>query len=495
MNDQPTYPQLQHLLTDHFLPLRELAAGSRACASWVSEHSEEPSPFQLSERFLQIVWNEQRLRGDLATTDGRRLEVLAPGTWNVEAGPDFRDAVIRLGGETRSGDVEVHRSVSDWEGHGHHRDPLYRNVVLHVVWHRPTTERADGAPPCLEVAGALDRPWMTLLHELQTEAYPYARQVSPGSCAVKWAMADDSRLVRLLRVAGLARFEDKTVRIQRGIISKGAGQALYEGLFEALGYKANRDQFRQLAQQVPLATLRELPPGLAWEAALFGRAGLLPDPSVVKVAAGWGDHVRELWDAWWQQGGEALAIAWCKAGSRPFNSPERRLAAGVELLRASQLAPDEWLTRLAAPCESPRALLRVLAHELAVRSPWEPFKSFEVRLARPVLLLGCSRVHDLLVNVLLPFLSAQARRTGNAALAARAQEAYLLIPSLQANRALSEAVHRFLVPPSRGVALLRRACQQQGLLETYRSFCLALHNDCKNCPFGDFPVEHPSGVH
>ena len=149
-------PLLLHLLTSHYLPLREQAVGSRACTSWISEHSDEAPPFQFSERFLQIVWNEQRLRGDLRTVDGRAVEVLAPGTWNVEAGPDFRSAVVRLDGQTRSGDVEVHRAAADWWSHGHHQDPLYRNVILHVVWE---SERSiPGAPPTLVVRQALDAP-------------------------------------------------------------------------------------------------------------------------------------------------------------------------------------------------------------------------------------------------------------------------------------------------------------------------------------------------
>jgi hypothetical protein len=97
-----------------------------------------------------------------------------------------------------------------------------------------------------------------------------------------------------------------------------------------------------------------------------------------------------------------------------------------------------------------------------------------------------------MVNVLLPFVNACGRQRGDDSLCELAEQAYLLVPRLQGNRVLVEAAHRFFVPPSRAATLLRRACDQQGLLEIYRSFCLALHSDCKNCPFvGQFPVALP----
>jgi len=254
MNCQTSYESLQHVLHSCYLPLRERALAARECTAESGEDTGKSPVFQFSERFLQILWNEQRFSGEMSSTDGKRVEVLVPGTWNVERGPDFRNAVIKLDGRIRTGDVEVHKTVSDWRSHGHDQDPEYDNVILHVVWGAPSTAAGGNAgPTCFALAGFLDRPWRTLLEEFRTEIYPYARQVSPGSCALRWAMTDDDRLVRLLRIAGFARLEDKTLRIHRTAIAKGFDQALYEGLFEALGYKANRRQFRALAQELPLA--------------------------------------------------------------------------------------------------------------------------------------------------------------------------------------------------------------------------------------------------
>jgi hypothetical protein len=49
-------------------------------------------------------------------------------------GPDFTDAVVeRDDGVVFCGDIEIHVRESDWRAHGHHKDPRYNGVVLHVV--------------------------------------------------------------------------------------------------------------------------------------------------------------------------------------------------------------------------------------------------------------------------------------------------------------------------------------------------------------------------
>ena len=91
-----------------------------------------------NERHLQCIWADARLRpAALATTGGEPVEVLSPGVWNGGPGPDFRGAVLRIGGRRAAGDVEIHVRPSDWAAHGHDADPRYDRVVLHVAWFPP----------------------------------------------------------------------------------------------------------------------------------------------------------------------------------------------------------------------------------------------------------------------------------------------------------------------------------------------------------------------
>lgn len=69
----------------------------------------------------------------LITTEGERIVVLDAGERNDGPGPDILRARILLDDREVDGSVEMHRSARDWYGHGHHTDPAYEDVILHVV--------------------------------------------------------------------------------------------------------------------------------------------------------------------------------------------------------------------------------------------------------------------------------------------------------------------------------------------------------------------------
>ena len=89
----------------------------------------------VTERHVQAIWYDGTLRpSSLHTTQGEPVEVLDPGEWNREAGPDFRHAAIKVGDRLMNGDVEIHLRPSDWRAHGHAQNPAYADVIAHVTW-------------------------------------------------------------------------------------------------------------------------------------------------------------------------------------------------------------------------------------------------------------------------------------------------------------------------------------------------------------------------
>ena len=77
--------------------------------------------FPYGEDLLQFIWEAQLFdRHGLRTVDGRPVEVLHPGRIQRDAGPDLRDARLRIGGLEWAGTVEVHVRSSEWARHGHH---------------------------------------------------------------------------------------------------------------------------------------------------------------------------------------------------------------------------------------------------------------------------------------------------------------------------------------------------------------------------------------
>ena len=58
----------------------------------------------VTERHVQAIWYDGALRpASLHTTQGAPVEVLDPGEWNREAGPDFRHASLKVAGRLTNG--------------------------------------------------------------------------------------------------------------------------------------------------------------------------------------------------------------------------------------------------------------------------------------------------------------------------------------------------------------------------------------------------------
>ena len=113
---------------------------------------------EVSEEEVLRWWRGQGWDKDrLLTSSGQRLQVVYPGRLNPYGGPDLIDAMLATpDGELLQGDVEVHVRSSQWRAHGHHRDPAYDGLVLHVVWWddegTPTPLASGGTVPVLALS-------------------------------------------------------------------------------------------------------------------------------------------------------------------------------------------------------------------------------------------------------------------------------------------------------------------------------------------------------
>ena len=135
------------------------------------------------EYLLHYTWKHRLFPlKELVTTDGEPVEVIDPGLHNTDAGPDFFNAKLKIGGTLWVGNVEIHTCAGDWFAHGHPGDRAYDNVVLHVV------EQADATRPVTDTAGrviptlALPVPQRVRdnYHELmRTEEYPRCHGIIP----------------------------------------------------------------------------------------------------------------------------------------------------------------------------------------------------------------------------------------------------------------------------------------------------------------------------
>ena len=214
-------------------------------------------PFTVAERVVQRIWLQQDFSATPARlVDGRSLQVLAPGRWNLLGGPDFKEARLVIEGREVTGDVEVHFHAADWTAHGHATNPDYARVVLHVLLFPPAPgarrqRRSDG----------VEIPALVLLPLLHRDLEDYAAD----DALERLTARDDWRVIEelanrplterreSLRELARARWQRKVVHAQQRIDRLGWSTAAHHTALEILGYRANRVPMLAAAERFPLA--------------------------------------------------------------------------------------------------------------------------------------------------------------------------------------------------------------------------------------------------
>lgn len=435
------------------------------------------------ETLLQSIWQHQRLRRDaLRILDGDQVRILHPGFKNVEGGPDFRGAVIQIGdGPILTGDIEVDLRSSGWHAHGHDRNPAFRNVILHAVWE--SEHPAPGGPPLLLLRTMLDAPLGELSLWLGSDAAQELPIEFRGKCCAPLKVLTDDRLRELLHQAAHVRLRSKASLLHARAREAGWEQALWEGLFHALGYKQNvwpMQRLGELRSRWGSSNGETLP----LEARLFGIGGLLP-ADLSRTQPGSDRYLRKIWDLWWRERDEFSDCLlpkslWRMHGLRPANHPHRRLALASRWTVQPDLPRDleQWCAQEIPDRRVAESLLEVL--EVAPDDYWNwHYTLRSPKLTRPQPLLGTMRVTDLAVNVILPWLWIRASEGKNTAMQHRVEQRYFAWPSAEDNSLLRLARQRLLGAPRQ--AALKGAAAQQGLIQMIRDFCERTNSLCDNC--------------
>ena len=479
----------------------------RDCAGDVLHDGDAPP-----ERLLQAVWQHQRLQRDaLKTADGKTVRVLHPGFSNAEGGPDFRGAVLQIGDDApRSGDVEIDLRASGWRAHGHDKNPNFKNVILHAVWdeagvhasacpggmisNKPGLERQP-APVVLPLKNSLDAPLAELSLSLENESLRSLPENLRGKCCAALRELDEARLAALLRAAARVRLENKAAHFRARARSAGWEQALWEGLFRALGYKHNVWPMHNLAETASRWT-RGANSTIEFQARLLGIGGLLPG-ELTRAQKSSDTYLRRIWDCWWRERDEFSDVilpraVWKFHGLRPANHPQRRLALASHWLADKDFVSkiEEWCAveisnataKNIEPAHGGRHKLLKEILESGRDEFWSWHWTFRsARLKKPQPLLGEARVTDLAVNVILPWLLARAAEGGNASLRFGIERCYFYWPPAEDNSVLKLACQRLLGASS--ARALKSAAAQQGLMQLVHDFCGRTNAVCDDCRF------------
>lgn len=443
-------------------------------------HAEYRDGGRWTERHLQCVWYNDALRpAQLVTDDGDEVRVESCGRWNLEAGPDFLDAVLIVGPEHRRicGDIEIHIRPANWTQHHHSSDPRYANVIAHITYF-PGSRAPDMPDSVIAVSlrDALRETPGFSFDDIDISAYPHAVLPStPRPCQTACG-ENPAQAIALLEAAGRFRLEIKQRRMTDAIEACGDPlQAFYENVMAALGYKQNTQIFRDLARAYPLA---------AWEAdietnyaRLLGIGGLLPDTQSPDAVVA--KFTRRLWDIWWHNPIKKaeLSGAWRLNSVRPLNHPVRRLAAAAALF-TDRARLEKFIDGLDPSHEKfVKSLCKALAEMARFETAERIFSLTGKSLEKPVALLGASRATAIAVNAVIPFIAATRPAT--------APGIYNGIPSETISAPMRTMANRMFGRDHNPAAIYTAdGLRQQGLLQIFSDYCLNARGGCANCLFG-----------
>ncbi|MDR1415628.1 MAG: DUF2851 family protein [Odoribacteraceae bacterium] len=426
----------------------------------------------MNEEFLQYIWANSLFRdGDLATTRGERLRVLRAGEQNRDAGPDFWDARIEMGGVVLAGTVEVHLAGSDWFRHGHHEDRAYDNVILSVVG-------VDDVGAVTSQGRRVDT--MVLRYDERClEEYVYTRgaPVVPR-CHRRLREVDAGRLGMLMTGYAVERLERKCEEV-RSLLERERGdwEATLLGMVTRFwSGNVNEEAFSMLAGVVPFSRLaRRRDDVFGAEALLLGCAGLLETGAEDEYVTALRGEYAFLAGKWGVR--EMPATCWRFARVRPTAFPTVRLALLAGLLGRSAFLFSSLV-------EAATAAEAMGVFDVTASSYWDTRYRLGVPAGKLVKRVGRMIKEVLVVNALVPFLFVYGEERGEDQYREKALRWLEELPP-EDNRVVREWQRWGVSPGS--------ALQTQAILQVHHGYCLA--HRCLQCKVGHevFKVRRDEG--
>lgn len=417
------------------------------------------------EKLMQYVWLHKLWSpAQMLTNDGRKVRVIDPGLPNNDAGPDFFNAKVEIGGEMWVGNVEMHVRASDWHRHGHDRDRAYDSVILHVV-------AKDDAPVMRSNGERIPQ----MVMDCSPHFYEsYARLVNDSAsslpCASQIKEIPQITITEWMSSLAFERLNGKVQRIYSlyDTFSGSWQDICYVTIARSLGFGINNDAFEMLARRTPLRLLHKHSDSLfQLEALLFGQAGFFNEP----VPGGDDYYLRLAREYGFLSNKFQLrpigGSMWKSFRVRPQNFPYRRIA-----LLARFVENGFGLMNSILEAREEKDLRRLFSIELS--GYWASHYNFGgAPTDIPAKVLSNASIDILLINTVAPLYYAYGSKCGDYETADRA---IALLESLRPER--NSIVSMFTAV---GIKC-PDALTSQALIQLRRNYCEA--RKCLYCNIG-----------
>ncbi len=228
----------------------------------------------MKEEFLHYLWKYGLYYTDrLLDPEGNSIEVINPGEYNRDSGPDFFNARIRISGMEWAGNIEIHTRASHFEIHGHHRDHAYDNVILHVVSESDKRVRNARGEEVLTVRIEFDNALFDRYAELVNNPYIIA-------CEGEVVKLDKFFITHWINALAIERLMEKSDSVMKIFSDTGNDweETFYRILSRYFGFRVNTEPFEMLAAALPFKIIRKhIDNRFQLEALLFGTSGMLDE--------------------------------------------------------------------------------------------------------------------------------------------------------------------------------------------------------------------------
>jgi hypothetical protein len=417
----------------------------------------------MKEEFLHAAWQFGLFdKNRLLTDQGDEVEVIHPGIYNRNSGPDFFNGRIRLNGIQLAGNIEIHIKSDDWYAHGHEMDAAYENVILHVVWDtgKPVKCR-DRNIPTLSIKNKV---WPRVL-----ENYNYLMGSMERIPCEKRITAVPDGIVRMWLTRMTAERLQQKAETAKALVSElkySPEQAFFILLAGNFGFHVNKAPFEELARLIDVKLFAKHKSSLFQiEALLFGCSGLLD---------------RELPDAYAREMQKEYSFlrlkyglssmnpaAWKFGRTRPANFPSIRMAQLAALIFQSKFLMSSILE-----AESAASLRKLFS---AKPSPyWQERYDFGKPAKKTSGSLSDASIDLLLVNTVAPFLYFSGIRAANEEWK---EKALSILESVKPEQNRITSIWR-----EAGFAA-RCAADSQGMIHLFRQYCS--NKLCLQCAVGN----------
>ncbi len=443
----------------------------------------------LNENFICRIWEENSFYKDLRTTEEEQVVILDYGRKNFDAGPDYRDARVSIGGKIYTGSVEIHRSENDWHQHRHKGDNKYNDVILHVAFYSsedeissaPAIAKRSRRIPTVYLSEFLTRSiheiWREIIENpspsFQLPCFEQNKSV-PRFIVKEWIenLAAKRLMLKCMRMDERLR----ELHIISGDDSKWE-QALFEFTCEALGYSKNKEQMLALSRRIQLKDISNIAQDvLIFDSVCFGLAGFLndlrfKDDYIIRLKSEWNKMKNVLMKETMNKS------EWNFFRLRPQNFPTVRIAYAAALLY--EISNKDFFKRLIRTFETSQDLvsdIESLMKDIEISPYWKNHFMFGKVTPSTRNVIGSERIIDILVNVFLPLVRLYSGEEKNRNLESRVEFFY---KNKQQSRGRNEVVR---VMEKQLHYEINSVSEEQGLIHLHNFFCV--RGKCKDCEIG-----------